>query len=252
MESAGRHGVIVDRLKRDGRVDVRELAVELGTSEVTVRRDLDQLAEGGVLQRVHGGAVSLLMRGDELPFAMREVEDAEVKARIATAAGQLLRDGEAVVVDSGTTGLAVARALAGRRLTAMPLSLPSANALSASASISLLMPGGTARFGEGTFVGPMTEASLRSLRFDTVVLTCCGLSLDAGVTAHDLQDSAVKRAAIEASNRVVLVAEGAKFARTALAIVCSVALIDIVVTDSSAPAEAVSQVRAAGVEVLQV
>lgn len=252
VHSASRHGAIVDRLRRDGRVDVAELAVQLGTSEVTVRRDLDQLAEGGVLQRVHGGAVSLLMRGDELPFAMRELEDAQVKERLGVAAGRLLRDGEAVVVDSGTTGLAVARALSGRRLTAMPLSLPSANALSASSTISLLLPGGTARFGEGTFVGPMTEASLRSLRFDTLVLTCCGVSLDAGVTAHDLQDAAVKRAAIEASNRVVLVAEGAKFARTALAIVCSVVRVDVVVTDSAASADAVLHLRAAGVQVIQV
>ena len=67
MDASTRQTGIVDRLRRDGRVDVAELSDELGTSEVTIRRDLDQLAESGVLQRVHGGAVSLLMRGDELP-----------------------------------------------------------------------------------------------------------------------------------------------------------------------------------------
>lgn len=109
MDAPSRHADIVSRLRRDGRVDVARLAGDLDTSEVTVRRDLDLLAEAGVLQRVHGGAVSLLMRGDELPFAMREVESSETKARIGAAAAALLRDGEAVVVDSGTTGLAVAR-----------------------------------------------------------------------------------------------------------------------------------------------
>jgi DeoR/GlpR family transcriptional regulator of sugar metabolism len=251
MEATARHTGIVARLRREGRVDVAELSDELGTSEVTIRRDLDQLAEAGVLQRVHGGAVSLLMRGDELPFAMREVEASEAKARIGVAAAELLRDGEAVVVDSGTTGLAVARALSGRRMTVMPLSLPNANALTGSASTTLLIPGGSARFGEGSLVGPMTEASLRRLRFDTVVLTCCGFSLDAGVTAHDLQDAAVKRAALDSANRVVLVAEGAKFARTALAVVCPYDRVDIVVTDDSAPADALSRLRSAGVQVVQ-
>ena len=133
----------------------------------------------------------------------------------------------------------------------MPLSLPNANALTGSASTTLLIPGGSARFGEGSLVGPTTEASLRGLRFDTVVLTCCGFSLDAGVTAHDLQDAAVKRAAVESANRLVLVAEGAKFARTAMAVVCPYDRVDIVVTDASAPAEALSRLRSAGVQVIQ-
>lgn len=251
MDAPTRHEVIVRRLRRDGRLDVTGLAGELHISEVTVRRDLDVLAEAGVLRRVHGGAVSLLMRGTEMPFAIREVESAEAKARIGVAAAALLRDGEAVVVDSGTTGLAVARALSGRRLTVTPLSLPVANALTSSASTTVLVPGGSVRHGEGSLVGALTEASLRALRFDTVVLTCCGLSLAAGVTAHDLQDAAVKRAAVESSNRVVLVAEGAKFARTALAVVCAYDRVDVVVTDASAPEPALSALRAAGVQVVQ-
>ncbi len=251
MDASSRHADIVERLRRDGRVDVARLAVEFDTSEVTIRRDLDLLAEAGVLQRVHGGAVSLLMRGDELPFAMREVESSEAKARIGAAAAALVRDGEAVVVDSGTTGLAVARALSGRRLTVMPLSLPNANALTGSPSTNVLIPGGSARFGEGSLVGPMTVASLQGLRFDSVVLTCCGLSLDGGVTAHDLQDAAVKRAAVDSSSRVVLVAEGAKFARTALAVICPFDRVDVVVTDVNAPDDALGRLRAAGVTVVQ-
>lgn len=239
-----------ERLRRHERVDVAELAGELKTSEVTVRRDLDVLAEAGVLRRVHGGAVSLLMRGEELPFAMREVESLAAKTRIGAAAAALLRDGEAVVVDSGTTGLAVARALSGRRLTVMALSLPSANALTGNPATKVLIPGGSARFGEGSLVGAMTEASLRGLRFDTMVLTCCGYTVEGGVTAHDLQDAAVKRAALDSSNRTLLVAEGAKFARTALAVVCAFDRVDVVVTDADAPEEALDRLRAAGVHVV--
>lgn len=252
MGGSRRQAGIVERLRRVGRVEVAELAGQLGTSEVTVRRDLDLLAEAGVLRRVRGGAVSLLMRGEELPFAMREVESAAAKERIGAAAAGLLRDGEAVALDSGTGGLAVARALVGRRLTVMPLSLPAAGVLSGTASVTLLLPGGTARFGEGSLVGPATEASLAALRFDTTILTCCGLSSAGGVTAHDVQDAAVKRAAVAAAARVVLVAEGAKFARTALAVVCPASAVDVLVTDDTAPAAALEQLREAGVQVVLV
>lgn len=250
MDSVARQGQIVERLRRVGRVDVADLASELATSEVTVRRDLDQLAEAGVLRRVRGGAVSLLMRGEEMPFAMREVEAAGDKDRIGAAAAALLRDGEAVAVDSGTSGLAVARALVGRRVTVVPLSLHAAGVLSASASVTLMLPGGTARFGEGSLVGPTTEANLAALRFDTTVLTCCGLSPAGGVTAHDVQDAAVKRAAVASAARVVLVAEGAKFARTSLAVVCPADRVDVLVTDASAPEQALEQLRGAGVQVV--
>ena len=250
-----RHHHILDRLRSDGWVDVADLAAALETSEVTIRRDLDILAEQGTLRRVRGGAVSLMMRGEELPFAMREVESVEAKQRIAAVAAGLIRDGEAVVVvvvvvvDSGTSGLAAARALADRQLTVMPLSLHGAVALSASSSVNLLLPGGATRFGEGAMVGPLAEASLAALRFDTVVLTCCGLSPEDGVTAHDLQDAAVKRAAVTSSRRIILVAEGAKFTRTALATVCPTDRIDVLVTDETAPADALGRFRDAGVDV---
>lgn len=251
MDSAARQTSILTRLRASGRVDVAELAAELGTSEMTIRRDLDGLADEGVLRRVRGGAVSLLKRGDELPFALRELEASDAKRRMAATVAGLLHDGEAVVVDSGTTGVAVAQAIAGRRLTVMPLSLHAIPPLAADPATTLLVPGGTARFGEGTLVGPMTEASLAALRFDTVVLTCCGLSARDGVTAHDLQDAAVKRAAVASANRVVLVAEAAKLARTALVVVCPVTAVDTVVTDTDAPEDAVAQLQAAGVQVVR-
>ena len=248
MATTSRHEQIIDRLREHGRVDVAELAVELQTSEVTIRRDLEQLAEAGVLRRVRGGAVSLMLRGEEQPFALRELQDRNAKQRIAARAAALIADGEAIVIDSGTTGVAVAAALASRRLTAMPLSLPAARALADSSSVELVLPGGTVRHGEGSFVGAMTEAGLRALRFDTAVLSCCGLSAGV-VTAFDLEDAAVKRAAIASAARVMLVAEGAKFARTALAVVAPLTDVDVLLTDGDAPEEALADLRQAGVEV---
>ena len=110
MDASQRLSELVDVLRRDGRVDVATAAAEFGTAELTIRRDLDVLVERGVARRVRGGAVNLLMRGEELPFAMRAIEAADHKRRIAEAVAGLIADGEAVGLDSGTTVTETARA----------------------------------------------------------------------------------------------------------------------------------------------
>jgi DeoR/GlpR family transcriptional regulator of sugar metabolism len=129
------------------------------------------------------------------------------------------------------------------------MSLHAASALAASESVRLLMPGGEARPGELAMIGPLALASIGSLRFDTAVLSCCGLA-DGRITTHDLGDAAVKLAMVRSAARVILVADSSKFRQTALAVVCAAAEADVVITDSGAPAETVAALRAAGLEVL--
>lgn len=250
MSSSERHQVILDRLQEKGAVEVVELAQELNISPITVRRDLDQLAMRGVLRRIRGGAVSLMLRGEGLPFVMREIDDAGVKDRMGEAVSGLLLDGEAVAIDSGTTGAAVARAVVTRRLTVMPFSLQALTHLAGSASVEILLPGGSVRREEGSFVGPLVESTLSVMRFDSAVLTCCGVSESAGVMAHDLQDAAAKRAMSGAARRTILVAEGAKFTRSAMAVVASLSTIDVLVTDGSAPHDLIRRLEDNGVQVV--
>ena len=131
----------------------------------------------------------------------------------------------------------------------MPLSVQAIDALVRSPSVDLILPGGSVRKPEGTLVGSATERSIASLRFDTAVMTCCAASSEAGVMAYDLGDAAVKQALRVASARTILLAEGAKFTRSALAVVCTLDEIDILVTDSSAPTAVLERLRAAGVQV---
>jgi DeoR/GlpR family transcriptional regulator of sugar metabolism len=252
MDAAARINQLVETLRRHGRVDVAAAAAEFGTAEMTVRRDLDVLVERGVARRVRGGAVNLMMRGEELPFAMREFDALGAKQRIASAVASLIADGEAVGLDSGTTVVEVARALAGRRLTAMPLSLHAAMALAGSASVRLMMAGGETRPGELAMVGPLALASIAAVRFDTVVLGCCGISADRHVMAHDLGDAAVKQALFAAAGRTILVADAAKFGRSALAVAGELSKFDIVVTEASAPGELLAAAAAAGTEIRRV
>lgn len=246
-----RHSLILERLREADRVDVGELAEALHTSEVTIRRDLDELEKVGVLRRVRGGAVSALMRGEEPPFAIRSLESSEAKDRIAKGAVDLLDAGEAVLLDSGTTGLAAARVLADRRATVMPLSLHAVYVLTASEHATLLLAGGDVRPGELSMTGPVAEQGISAFRFDTALLTFCGFSTRNGATAYDVQDAAIKRAAMAASARTIALVDGTKFARTALAVVCGAADVDIVVTDDRAPRDELSRLRKTDVRVVR-
>ncbi|MFE4825679.1 DeoR/GlpR family DNA-binding transcription regulator [Streptomyces sp. NPDC056672] len=252
MASTDRLRRITDAVRESGQLSVAELAELTGASEMTVRRDLEVLSDQGVLERYRGGARSLLLRGEEPPFALRAQEGTEAKRRIAAAVAELITDGESVVIDSGTTCLEVARALEDRRLTVMPLSLHAANALTGAPRLKLLLPGGEPRTGELALTGPLTEASLAALRFDTAVIGCCGLTAKDGLTAYDLSDAAVKRAAIASARRVIAVADAAKFSRTALAFVSPVSALHAVVTDEAAPEEETRAMAAAGVTVRKV
>lgn len=230
-------------------VSVAELAVRHNVSEMTIRRDLDDLAGQGVVRRIRGGALSLLLRGEEPPFGAREREAVEVKRRIGLVVAELLADGEAVLLDGGTTALEVARALRERRLTVVPLAMQSAVELSTAPRVRLVLPGGEVRPGELNLKGPLTESTIRALRFDTAVIGCCGLSAEQGLTAHDLPEVAVKQAAIASARRVIVACDSGKFTRTAFGAVCPLDRIDIVVTDPDIPPEQRDALTAAGVTV---
>ncbi|MFI6449564.1 DeoR/GlpR family DNA-binding transcription regulator [Kitasatospora sp. NPDC050543] len=252
MTSTERLKKIAEAVSRTGRLSVAELAELTGASEMTIRRDLEVLADQGVLERYRGGARSLLLRGEEPPFALRAQDGSEAKQRIAAEVAALIADGESVVLDSGTTCLEVARALQHRRLTVMPLSLHAANALTGAPRLRLLLPGGEPRPGELALTGPLAEASLAALRFDTAVVGCCGLNATDGLTAYDLADAAIKRAAIRSARRVIVVTEAAKLSRTALAFVTPASALHAVVTDHSAPDDATAALTSAGVTVRKV
>src|ERR1700691_5961983 len=159
MDGFERRSALLASLQSVGRGDVSESARQLGAAEMTIRRDLDALVAQGAARRVRGGAISLLLRAEEPPFSVRAVAAGDAKRRIGRVAADLLAEGDSVVLDSGTTALEVARCLAGRRVTVMPLSLHAAWLLASGEGVRLLMPGGDVRPGELSLVGPLATAS---------------------------------------------------------------------------------------------
>jgi DeoR/GlpR family transcriptional regulator of sugar metabolism len=256
MRTEERHRLIGDLLRSREEVTVDELAAECAASGATIRRDLDTLASRGVLRRVHGGARSLVLRGENPGYGQRELEGQDAKARIAAGVAGLLQDREHVWLDSGTTATEVARQLRQRELTLMPMSLRALNVLTAESQTgyrpALLVPGGSLIPGELCFRGPMAEANIRSLRFDTAVVTPCALNLKDGLLAHDLDDAAVKRAGLESASRVIAACAGAKWNAAAVALVADLESVDVIVTDMSFSPQELTELGKHSVKVVTV
>ncbi|URM89180.1 DeoR/GlpR family DNA-binding transcription regulator [Streptomyces sp. MRC013] len=252
MNVAERHRFILSQLSERGRASVAELARSTRTSEMTIRRDLELLESRGALRRVHGGAVSTLLSGVEPPYAVRAMVGGDAKARLAEEVVRLLNDGETVALDTGTTAVAIARAMAGHRFTVTPLSLHAACVLAEHEGVRLLVPGGQVRPGELSFYGETALRTFEDLRYDTFVLGCCGVDVANGATAYNLDDVHVKRTAAASARRIVLVATAEKLGRVALGRICPVEQIDIVVTDGPPGNPVVEDLRAAGVNIRHV
>jgi DeoR/GlpR family transcriptional regulator of sugar metabolism len=252
MSTDERHRLIGELLRHREHVTVDELMAACGASGATIRRDLDVLAKHGVLRRVHGGARSLLAGGENPEYGQRELEDHAVKVRIAAGVAALLKDRGHVWLDSGTTATQIARQLQQREMTIMPMSLRAVNVLTAGPPAGrrpdLLLPGGSLVPGEQSFRGPMAEANIRSLRFDSAVITPCALNLRDGLLAHDLDDAAVKRAGLESAGRVIVACSGAKWNASAVALVAPLDAVDTIVTDKALSAEELAQLAQHSVE----
>lgn len=253
MGTADRHRLIGELLRMREEATVDELVEATGASGATIRRDLEILAANGVLKRVHGGARSLVARGDNPGYGQRELEDRAAKTRIAEAVDALLKDREHVWLDSGSTATEIARRLSKRELTVMPMSLHGVEALTDNRSgrrPDLILPGGSFIPGEQSFRGPMTEANIRSLRFDTAVVTPCALNLKDGLLAHDLDDAAVKRAGLESAARVIVASSNSKWNASAVALVADMSTVDVIVTDQLPSPEDLARLTKLSVEVV--
>ena len=246
-----RQDLIAAQVEAVGRAKVTELSEQFGVSEMTVRRDLEELEESGVLLRLHGGAISNISRSFEPGFEARHNLNTEAKSRIGALAASLIRDRETIVFDAGSTTLHVVQSLpADIHIRAMALSLRIASELSDLPNVIVMTPGGTVRRGERSFIGGAAITALEKLTFDTILLTVGGISSDNGVTEYELDDSEIKKAALQSAKRVVVVADGSKLGAVAFVRICEIEKIDILVTDRDAPEAELKKLREAGVEVM--
>jgi len=237
------------------RVTVDELVDRFSVSAVTIRGDLDSLAEIGALVRSHGGALKRADAPDDIPIAVKETLHHAEKVRIGHAAAQMIRDGETIMLDSGTTTLEIARQIRYVRLRSLNVitnALNIAMELAVLPQVRLIMIGGILRQMSYSLAGPPAELTVKGLHADRLYLGVDGIDPEIGVMTPDVLEAQLNTQMIQISREVVVVADSSKFQRRSLSIIARLDAVHKVITDSGTPPEMLEALRARGVEVIVV
>lgn len=254
---ASRKAAIAALVGAAGQMTVQALADRLGVSVDTIRRDLDHLDREGLVMRTRGGAVDpARMPRLDPGVASRVQVQAAAKERIAAVAASLVTDGDVLIVNAGTTSLAVARALKDHRsLTIATNNLGLAAELSPSCVRDLYLFGGQVRLGAQGTIGPVSfptaaDGTEIDIRCDLALVTVGGVDVDGGFSTSNLAEATMMRQMLARAQRVAILADSSKFGRSLFARVTPLSGADVLVTDEAPPAGLGAELAAAGVQVL--
>lgn len=255
MNSLERRNQIIESTLNKGRITIADICEIFKISEMTARRDLNELNRQGLLRRIHGGAIANLGRSYEPPLHTRSTKNRLAKEAIGLRAADLIFDGDSIALDVGTTTLEIVRGLKGKQnLTIVTSSLPIANlivdTLSLEVDVRLILTGGIIRPRELSSVGNISLRVYEELHVDKAFIGIGGVSLADGLTEYNIEDTENKKMLIHTAQEKIIVADGSKFGVTTFAKVAPLTAVDKIITDHSAPLEMVEQIRGLGVDVI--
>ena len=247
--STERESLII-RCIAEGIKTVGGLVQELNVSEATVRRDLENLEQQGLLHRVHGGAELVKHPKTEPMFAVKAGLYAEEKSRIAHLADQCIKDGDTVFLDGGSTVLELARLLSDRKgLTIVTNSLMAASELMET-ECRVIIVGGEFRPLSRTLVGPLTANTLKSLHIDKAFLGTMGFTLDQGCSTTDVNEAYTKQLAAKVSDQVYILTDSSKIGTDQFVSCNAVSEVDFLITDPGIPQDVIKQLKKFKIEVI--
>lgn len=234
----------------EGRVRVRDLSKALGISQITIRKDLDHLQAKGLLQRSHGGALPA-QPGALFDPSLQEKEKSHhgEKERIGAAAAELVKEGQCVMLDSGTTTTAVAHAL--RRFSYLTVITNAVNIAAelTNTNFEVILTGGILRKNSFSLVGPLAEDMLGEMHADILFLGVDGFDLEIGLTTPNLLESRVNRAMVNGATTVVTVCDSTKFNRRSLSRIVPSTAIHHVITDKNLSKSVLENLQSLNIEV---
>jgi DeoR/GlpR family transcriptional regulator of sugar metabolism len=246
--TAQRKKLILSRLARDGQVIAKDLALEWDISEDTIRRDLRELAAAGRLQRVHGGALPASLADGDL--RVRETVSVREKIALGRTGAAMIRSGQVVILDGGTTAIQVARHLASDLKATLITHSPNvAVELAAHAGIEIVMLGGKLFRHSMVNVGAALIDAASKLRADVYFMGVTGVHPKAGLSTGDAEEAAVKRALHERSAETIVLASSEKLLAASAFVVTSLSEVAAVVVPEPTPPRTMSAIRAGGVKV---
>ncbi|PUB41255.1 DeoR/GlpR family DNA-binding transcription regulator [Pseudomonas sp. GV047] len=227
---------IVELVNEERFLDISSLTKRLNVSVATVRRDLDELEQGGLLRRTHGGAVSINQVAQEAPHATHAVSNLPQKAAIAGIAAGMVADGDAVLLDAGTTALEIAKLLSGHKgLTVISNGVDILNELIRHNRHKVYSVGGEFTDMNRSYRGPLAENFVRQFNVDRLFVNASSVDLERGLICTTCPVNAgIQKAMIEVSRRVIVVADYSKFTKSSLSVTMKIEEADTIVTDKGA------------------
>jgi DeoR/GlpR family transcriptional regulator of sugar metabolism len=249
-----RRSQILALLREQGMVKIPELAKTFGVSVITIRRDLDELVHSGLVEKVYGGAILAPQKMQEPEaqrlFHARLAQNHREKRLIGMAAAKLVKDGETIILDIGTTPLEVAKHLEDHEnLTVLTNSLPILNQL-ADARLNVYSLGGKLRGNELALHGSLAYKALNDFCVDKAFIGAGGITLKNGITDHNLDSAELCAAIASRSRQTILVADSSKFGKDASVIIGPLTCVETIITDSGIPEGYAEGIRKAGIELI--
>lgn len=253
-----RHERILEMLKRQRVVEVSRLSDALGVSTVTIRSDLDALERRMFLRRIRGGATSVQPARFERPLELPSQNFSEEKERIGALAARMVRNGETIILDAGTTALAMALALPAdlRDVVVITSSLDIAISLENHEGVTVMVTGGTVKKTgrdprSRSLIPPFAALLLSQVNADCAYLCCAGIDADRGFTNAHFEEAEMKRAMLAAAHRAVMLGDHGKIGHVAGARIAGVMELSALVTDDNAKPADVHALETAGLQVIR-
>lgn len=247
-----RRGLLTAFINDHGQATVVELAEEFNVSTDTVRRDLDWLARQGLIARTYGGAISTSgLASTDTAFTERTSLHLDAKRAIGVAAAARIADGETVILNGGTTTLAVARALGARRnLTIVTNNLRLPAELPANSIRDVYVLGGICRVASGVTLGPVAFPGMEGVSADVAVIAVGGVSAGAGLSTTNLQEAQMMAQMLDSAQRTIVLADSSKFGRNAFAHIARLDAVETLITEAEPEPELRAALDEAAVEIV--
>lgn len=247
-----RKRIILEKLQQENRVYVSELSQLFEISEVTIRKDLKELEERGLLKRTYGGATIVAKAAIESSLDILQFMKVEEKKAIARAAYEFITDNDAVLLDASTTTRELAYLIRDghKRMTVVTTAVQIAYELARCEHLEVLQIGGLIRRTLYTAMGPLATSALRALHVDKAFIGVNGVDINIGLTTQNLFECEIKNLIINASTQAYVLADASKMRCVTLGVICPVDRVDFIITDSSIPGEIEKELRTRDVELI--
>jgi DeoR family transcriptional regulator of aga operon len=247
---AERHQFILNKLQKEGNLNVVELCKELQVSSVTIRKDLKVLEDKNLLFRTHGGATLNNPYIVDRPVNEKEKFQSSEKMHIGAAAATMVQDNDSIIIASGTTMLALARNLSPKSgLTVITSALNVALELLKYPSIEVMQLGGLLRKSSSSVMGTYAENILADFFCNKLFLGVDGIDLDFGLTTTNAMEAHLNRQMISVSQKIIILADSTKFGRRGFGKICGLDEVDQIITDNGISEHMVQALEGLGITV---